>query len=201
MAVRINWPWKADVPLNHRRYIRGVLLLLLAVEQYSGPTWLLMGMQDGTTFYLWLIRHVYGSLMLQLFVSFQNLTNEGVMPIRGLCFDTEPQWFVTSAADVYVLTQTSTGWANWILLRKFKYFKCCLRDVFLFLPAGAGLGNVSSSQQLAHINILPTFCPLPICFRVVSGLKRAHINFISTTCPHLILPTLYPLTGRWFLCG
>ena len=26
-----------------------------------------------------------------------------------------------------------TGWYNWILLRKLKYFICCLRDVFLFL--------------------------------------------------------------------
>ena len=41
----------------------------------------------------------------------------------------------------------------------------------------------TSSQQLAHINILPTFCPLPTCFRVVSGLKPPHINILSTTYP------------------
>ena len=28
---------------------------------------------------------------------------------------------------------TCRGWFNWIQLRKLKYFKCCLRDIFRFL--------------------------------------------------------------------
>ena len=34
---------------------------------------------------------------------------------------------------VFCLWWKTTGWSNWVILRKLKYFTCCLRSLFLFL--------------------------------------------------------------------
>ena len=46
--------------------------------------------------------------------------------MRTLC---STRKFATFLRDSCV----STGWSNWTLLRKLKYFMCCLIDLFLFL--------------------------------------------------------------------
>ena len=42
-----------------------------------------------------------------------------------------------------------TGWSNWILLRRLKYFICCLRDPFLFL--GCPLSNITYNTSISGV--------------------------------------------------
>ena len=50
-------------------------------------------------------------------------------------------------------TDTHTGWANWTLLRKWKYFICCLKHLFLFL-----VGHHSNSIWNTSISGVKSSC-------------------------------------------
>ena len=62
----------------------------------------------------------------------------------------------------------STGWSNWILLRKLKYFICCLGDLFLFLAChiSTSICNTSISGEKIQF-YLPVFDKLYIWFLVL----------------------------------
>ena len=89
-------------------------------------------------------------------------------------------WFAITIYTVPLpLTGSAPPLASWAVF-------CCGEMAF-------SRGNGTNSSLLIkfdpRIEFLPTFCSLPICFRVVSGLKPAHINILHahiSICPHII---------------
>ena len=98
-------------------------------------------------------------------VSPQSLTPHGPIPlISDICISRTR----TRARGTY-----STGWSNWILLRKLKHFICCLIvDIFLFLvwhPSNSiyntSIAGVKSSWTSLSMRLGQErcFCALPPC--------------------------------------
>ena len=50
-------------------------------------------------------------------------------------------------ASIFVILALRTEWSNWILLRKLKYFKSCLRNLFLLI-----VGHLSNSIKTTSIS-------------------------------------------------
>ena len=55
-----------------------------------------------------------------------------------------------------------TGWSNWIVFRKFNYFICCLRDLFLFW---------NEIYQTSYVIL-----PFPVLNLVTQGLRGIQLN-------------------------